>query len=632
MKILCIHADYIKYKPAKKAIEQAEELSHKGETTVKECLVVLTSVEKEDEKNPKKIAEKLVEEIKKVASQVKAKNIVLYPYAHLSSSLASPDIAIKVLNDAESLLKKSLEVTRAPFGYYKEFELKAKGHPLSELSRIITLEEKEQAQQQEETDAVKNEKKLKSTWFILDTDGKLNPITMKNGKPQGFTFAKYKKLETFISYEMEKVRVAKEEPPHVALMKKMELVDYEPGSDPGNLRFYPKGKLMKSLIEQYVTDKVIDYGAIEVETPIMYDYEHPSLKSYLNRFPARQYTIQTPNKRTFLRFSACFGQFLIAHDMTISYKDLPLKIYELAKSFRVEQRGELTGLRRLRAFTMPDCHCLCQDLEQGKQEMQVRFDLAQSTLQGVGFSLHDDFELAIRVTKEFYNKNKDFVNLMVKKWGKPAVIEMWEDRFFYFILKYELNYVDSLDKASALSTDQIDVENGERYNINFINKEGKKEHPLILHLSPSGAVERVLYALLEKKAAEAKEGKNPSFPLWLSPIQARIIPVVVEKHFKDADKLKTTLEENNIRVDLDDTNDTLSKKIRKAEMEWIPYIIVLGDKEVKEKAVTVRDRNNKQEILSQDAFIKKVKTEVGKMPAKALPLPRYLSKRPIFVG
>src|SRR3990167_9276279 len=208
-----------------------------------------------------------------------------------------------------------------------------------------------------------------------------------------YNFSKYKKLEKFASYEMEKVRVAKQEPPHVTMMKKMGLVDYEPGSDPGNLRYYPKGRLIKSLIEQYVTDRMIDYGALEVETPIMYDYEHPSLKSYLNRFPARQYTIQTPNKKVFLRFAACFGQFLQAHDALITYKQLPIRLYELTRySFRVEQHGELSGLRRLRAFTMPDCHAFCADETQAKQEMLRRFQLAQEVQEGIGFSIPGDLE------------------------------------------------------------------------------------------------------------------------------------------------------------------------------------------------------------------------------------------------
>ena len=279
----------------------------------------------------------------------------------------------------------------------------------------------------------------------------------------------------------------------------------------------------KKLIENYVTQRVVEYGGLEVETPIMYDMNHPTLSEYLQRFPARQYQIESDKRNFFLRFSACFGQFLMAHDATISYKDLPLKIYELTRySFRREQSGELTGLRRLRAFTMPDVHAFTSDLDMAKEEFKVRYDLCLSVLKNIGIE-NDDIEMALRTTKDFYEKNKDFMIDLVKKLGKPVLLEMWDERIFYFILKYEFNFVDMSDKASALSTDQIDIENGERYDIKFTDKDGKSKHPLILHCSPSGAIERVIYALLEKEAIKMNKGQKPMFPMWLSPTQIRFI-------------------------------------------------------------------------------------------------------------
>src|SRR5436190_5133617 len=251
---------------------------------------------------------------------------------------------------------------------------------------------------------------------------------------------------------------------------------------------------------------------MEVESPDMYDFEHPALKSYLARFPARQYIVQTPNKRAFLRFSACFGQFLIMKDMVISYKQLPLPLYELTRySFRAEQRGEVAGLRRLRAFTMPDCHALVSDIEMAKEELMVRFDVAWGILEDCGLSMPDDFEVGMRVTQDFWNAHKDFVVAYAKRWGKPILVEMWSEQFFYFVQKYEWNFVDGNDKAAALTTDQIDTENAERFGITFTDEDGKKRHPLILHLSPSGAVERVLYALRHRIANETRG--RPSRPL-----------------------------------------------------------------------------------------------------------------------
>ncbi|MBS3057427.1 MAG: threonine--tRNA ligase, partial [Candidatus Diapherotrites archaeon] len=421
MNVLFIHSDKLNYKAGEKT-RFAEPLAPKEKSAkLKKCLVCFMSFAEEDDANPQGTAENLVKEIAGVAQNLKEKNIVLYPYVHLlfGKKPSRPETAVKIMALAEqALAKQNYKVVKSPFGYYKAFEIACKGHPLSELSRQITAETKKEV----ESTAVKAEKTLKSSWFVLEPDGKLNEIRNENGKVAGFNFGNYKGLEKLANYEMAKVKVAKEEPPHVKMMKQLEIADYESGSDPGNMRYPPNGKLVKKLLEEFVSDEMHKYGAVEIESPIMYDYAHPSLKKYLERFPARQYTIKTPNKDVFLRFSACFGQFLMLHDANFSYKQLPLKIFEMTKySFRVEQSGELTGLRRLRAFTMPDCHALCADMQQAKDEMSRRFEVSRNIQEKIGFEIPNDLEFAIRVVKEFWEQNKEFVVDLVKRWGKPAL-------------------------------------------------------------------------------------------------------------------------------------------------------------------------------------------------------------------
>jgi len=625
MKLLLIHSDYIEYEVKDKAIPNPEEVKLKKDR-LEEALTVFTAVEKNDEKSPQQTVLETTEEIRKTAEQLKVKNIMLYPYAHLSSNLASPKKAQEILIEIEYELKnKNFNVKRSPFGWYKAFKISCKGHPLSELSREISPGGKE-------AESLKKERKLSSYWYILTEDGKLQDV----GK---FNFKGHENLKKFSFYEKEKSRATKQEPPHVKLMQKLEIADYEPASDGGNMRFYPKGRFIKKLIEEYVTQRVAEYGGLEVETPIMYDMDHPTLSKYLQRFPARQYQIESDKRNFFLRFAACFGQFLMAHDATISYKDLPLKIYELTRySFRREQSGELTGLRRLRAFTMPDVHAFTSDLDMAMDEFKVRFDLCLSVLKNIGID-NTDIEMALRTTKDFYGKNKDFIIDLVKKLGKPILIEMWDERIFYFILKFEFNFVDMSDRASALSTDQIDIENGERYDINFTDKDGKTKHPLILHCSPSGAIERVIYALLEKEAIKINKGQKPMFPMWLSPTQVRFVPVGSDfvktcENFVDEFNKKSPF--IHIRADIDDREESVSRKIRDAEKEWIPIIIVVGDKEREGKTFTPRFRsesigeNNKSYSINElhDLVIKQVKD----FPQHTLPLPLYLSKRPRFKG
>ena len=622
MKILTLHSDFIKFEAKKKAIKDAEE-AEKAEHEVKECLVVLSSVEKRDEKNPEAVAKKLVSEVKDIAEQVKSDKIVLYPYVHLTSEPSDAKTAMKVLDDAEKELKKDFEVHRSPFGWYKSFTIACKGHPLSELSREFSSEEA--LVKSEESESLKKERKLSSYWNILDTQGKLHEVAK-------FNYQGHEKLKKFAFYEKEKSRAVKEEPAHVGLMRKLELVDYEPASDGGNLRYYPKGKLIKKLIEEYVTDRVIDYGGVEVETPIMYDVAHPTLSKYLARFPARQYQIDSDKRTFFLRFAACFGQFLMAHDATISYKDLPLKLYELTRySFRREQSGELTGLRRLRAFTMPDVHAMVADMKQAIEEYKVRFDLSLSVLDNIGIH-NDDLEMALRTTKKFFEENKAFFLNLVKRFGKPVLLEMWDERIFYFVLKYEFNFVDTLDKASALSTDQIDIENGKTYDIKFTDKDGKQKNPLILHCSPSGAIERVMYTLLEKAAFDMRAGRTAAIPLWLAPTQIRVIPVSEE--FNDfAMKVTDEIRAENVRADIDDRPLHVGKKIREAATQWTPYIVVVGENEKKSGKLAVRIRGEKdQKDMKREELVKEIREITKGMPFKPLALPKELSKRPIFVG
>ena len=454
-------------------------------------------------------------------------------------------------------------------------------------------------------------------------------MTIQNNKVKGYDFGELARLKKFCQYEMAKSRMGKSEPPHVDLMRRLELVDYEPGSDPGNFRYYPKGKLVKGLLERYVTDSVKRTGGMEIESPIMYDYEHPSLKEYMNRFPARQYTIQTPDKKVFLRFAACFGQFLMMHDATVSYKNLPMRLFEMSRySFRAEQRGELTGLRRLRTFTMPDCHSFCADLEMAKSEVVSRFDLSRDILQGIGFGIPDGLEFAIRATRDFYDQNKDFIVGLVRKWGKPALVELWSERFFYFVFKYEWNFVDALDKASALNTDQIDVENAERYGITYVGSDGQNHYPLILHQSPSGAIERLIYALLERAHLHSQQGVKAKLPFWLSPTQIRLIPVKDEF----VDDCLALAEELPGRVDVDDRDMTVGKKIRDAEREWTDLIVVYGDKEKAGAEFQVRIRGEDDRQMNVQAMADLVRELQGDMPFDPLPLPILLSRRINFRG
>lgn len=615
MRLLLIHADRFKYEVTGKTSisDKSKELDAADKKKeIGESLVAFISVEEQDGENVDGVAQDAANSILEQAKKINAPSIMVYPYAHLSSSLAAPRVSQKVIDSVIANLKKS-EVTiyNSVFGYYKSFSIDCKGHPLSELAKTINPAKK----REELSSALKAEKETKSTWMILNEGQMVNASE--------YNFSDISNLNKFYNYEQSGSRVSDEEPPHIKIMKEHCLVDYEKGSDSGNFRWYPNGFLIKRLLEEHVSNILGRYGAMQVETPIMYDADHPKLARYIDRFPARQYIIKSDNREFFLRFAACFGQYLMKHDMNISYKNLPLRLYELTHySFRREQSGELSGLKRLRAFTMPDMHTLTADIDQAKEEFLNQFMLCKEWMRDVDL----EYEMALRVVSDFYEPNKDFFNELGRRMGVPVLVEMWNKRFFYYVTKFEFNIIDNQDKASALSTVQIDIENAESFDISYVTKDGQKARPLILHASISGGIDRVLYAILEKEAKKIREGKKGSLPLWLSPTQVRLIPV--SDRFMP--NILSIFDRIKYRVDIDDRDSSMGSKIRDAEREWIPYIAIIGEKEIESGNLSVRIRNEGTKEMTIDALNSDISEKTSQKPFRALNLPAKLSKRPIF--
>lgn len=604
MRILLIHSDYLNYNVKNKTPVAEEIEDAKKQGAFDESLVVFTAVEKDDENNPQGIVKNLVKEVIKTNDQVKAENIVLYPYAHLSSSLSSPKVAVQVLKDAEEALDaEGLNVKRVPFGWYKAFEISCKGHPLSELSRTITAEEEDE----EEVE------KKPSSWSILDGDKIIDIDDFKFENDQ---------LEKLVSYELGTGASDAGEPPHVKLMRKKELCDYESASDVGNLKWFPKGRLVRDLLADYVYNLVVDQGAMPIETPIFYDLDNEAINVHAAKFGERQYRTDT-KKNLMLRFACCFGAFRVMADPFITWKNLPAKLYELSTySFRFEKKGEVVGLKRLRAFTMPDFHSFCADMESTLEEFSKQTDMCIQT----GVDLDVNYEIIFRATKDFYDENKEWMYSIGKKIGKPVLLEILPERKHYWSCKIDFAAIDYLGRPIENPTVQIDVESGKRFDITYLGEDGKEHYPTILHCSPTGSIERVICSLLEKTAIELDE-KAPMLPTWLSPIEVRII-TVGEDHKDFANELYDKINAENIRVDVDDRDESVGKKIRNAATEWIPYIFVVGDNEKESGvfSVTVRESGEKVD-MTVDELIKEVLDKTKGMPYRGLPLPKDISTR-----
>lgn len=676
MKLLLVHSDFIEYQATKKALKSAPELADAEKAgRMEECLCAFVAVEKADEANLPSAVAKAAAEIVKVAEQVKTQRVMLYPYAHLSNDLAAPPVAMQAIPLLAEALPPAFTVQRSPFGWYKAFSIRCKGHPLSELSRHVLpdppaghvhvgddcctpgtpvasatatvvaaqaqaklsqrgpgapAEPKGSAASDEQNAALKAEKSLKSQWYVLSPDGAMVPADK-------FDFKPWPGLEKFYAYERGGSRKADQEPAHIALMQQMELVDYEPGSDNGNLRWFPKGQLIKRLLEEKVNRTCRDAGGLQIETPIMYDVNHPALNKYLNKFPARQYRIQSDEKELFLRFAACFGMYLTMGRANLSYRHLPARIYELTHySFRREQSGETAGIKRLRCFTMPDMHTLVADLEQARGEFKAQFDRSKAWMD----ALEVPYETAVRFVKPFYEQNKEFAVALAKTVNKPVLVEMWEQQSFYFVMKFEFNFNDTVNKAFALSTVQIDTQNPENFGIQYTAADGAKRTPFLLHASISGAIDRNLCAILEQQAMEAKAGRKPSLPFWLSPTQVRFLPLN-DSFLEECRRLADHLNAAGFRADVDDSGSGVGRKIAEAEKEWVPAIVVVGDKEKASGRFVPRVRKASWLAAAglgadQPVSLKELENlcqmNTGSEPRAPLPLPVMLSQRPIFRG
>jgi threonyl-tRNA synthetase len=219
-----------------------------------------------------------------------------------------------------------------------------------------------------------------------------------------------------------------------------------------------------------------------------------------------------------------------------------------------------------------------------------------------------------------------WVQQMVREFQRPFLLELLSERAHYWVCKCDLAALDSSRKPIECPTVQIDVESAERFDIKYYDETGER-WPIILHTSPTGGIERVLGAILEAQALE----RIPALPVWLAPTQVRIIPIS-EKYLKYAEEVLGEVQKAKVRVDIDDRDESVSKKVAAAGKEWAPYVVVIGQKEQKEKSLAVTERlTGTKQSMSVNELIDQVRQNTNQMPYRPLTLPQMLSKRPKFV-
>ncbi len=568
MKIISLHCDYITFKPLKKALKNPEELSEERqkEITVKECLVILTSIEKSDSIN---LVSDLVKNIEDISNQVKTKNIVLYPYAHLSSNLGSPDLALEILEKTDKeLTKQKYQVSRAPFGYYKEFELKVKGHPLSELSREIGEREIKGEKTKTENKPVKDQK------IILDR---------RNLKPND----------------------------HRILGEDLGIFYLSDEIGPGLPLWLPNGEVIRNELIQYMREVENKYGYKYVSTPHI---TKGHIYEKTGHIPYYEDTMFSPmdidGVKYYLKPMNCPHHHMIFNKIIKSYKDLPIRLAEAGAVYRNELSGVTYGLMRVRSMTQNDAHIYLMS-QQLKEEFLKVIEMIEETYKTIGLK-----DYWFRLSLPDFKKNPEKYTGDPKEWShaceeirkamkesKKRFVEGEGEAAFYGP-KIDVQIKNSQGKEETISTVQVDIVVPKRLNITYNDDKGNKQYPIIIHRAPLGSYERFVSFLLEQT-----EGK---FPTWLSPIQVRVINFT-DRNNKYAEKVISQIKQENpnIRIDSDLSSVPLGGKIRDAELQKIPFIIVVGDKEEKSKEIALRHRGDKEiSNMTIEKFIKQISEEI----------------------
>jgi len=613
MRVLLIHAESFEYRVREKAVDEPEEFDpSRSHVQMKQVVVAFCTIEKDDDKAPSKVAENGADAIKEVAAQVKARNIMLYPYAHLSSSLASRDPAIKVVATMEALLKdEGFTVQRSPFGYYKSFRIHCLGHPLAELSRTITAEKKA-----EERAPVPTE------YMIMDLKGNLH-------RPDDYHFSKgEEEFRTLVEKEaLKKGLVGGAEPHFLDYCRKFG-IEWEPYSDVGHMRYGPEATLIFDLVADYSSTLAshVGFPVLQVRGTNMFDLSVKPVKEHADLFGARLYKVDLDEKSFVMRYAACHQQFAMVKDWTISYRNVPFGTFEVADSYRLEQSGEMLLCFRVRKLHMPDLHIYCRDLENSKGVSINTHKVIYEEIAKLG----RDYVSVYNTTKSFFQGNKPYFMELARLERKPILVNFVPEGIYYWVLNIEYHIIDELERPREIATFQIDMGNAKRFNISYVDSNGARQYPPIIHTALIGTIERYIFTILDGCAKRERQGERPQLPLWLAPSQARIIPVTRE-FVSYADELAGRLNDGRVRTDVDDSDETVEKRVRDAEMFWIPYIIVVGAREKSAAKLPIRVRETRdQRKMSVEELVTEIKEKTKGYPFRPLTFPLHVSARPVY--
>lgn len=418
----------------------------------------------------------------------------------------------------------------------------------------------------------------------------------------GLAFESKEKLDEYIVQQEE----AKKRD-HRKIGKELDLFSFSEYIGSGLPLYTPKGAFIRMTLNQFVEDLQTKADYTQVWTPQIVKAELFKISGHYDKYKDDMFKVTSnySEEEFYLKPMNCPQHTQIYASQMRSYRDLPLRYTDFAMLYRDERPGELNGLARVRSFSQDDCHIFCRE-DQVDEEIDKALSMTKKVMETFGFKYRYRLSTRDKEHPEKYLGNPETWD-KVEKWSEK-IMERNKIEYFpgpgeaaFYAPKMDLLITDAIGREWQLSTVQIDYVMPERFNLSYIDKDGKEKRPVMLHRAIIGSSERFMMILIEQL--------NGNLPVWLSPVQVVVLPIS-EKQNEYAKGIFQELKNSSMRVELDNSSESLGKRIRNAKMQKIPYLVVVGDKEKESNTITVEGRHEKLELISSDQFIEKLNKEI----------------------
>lgn len=383
---------------------------------------------------------------------------------------------------------------------------------------------------------------------------------------------------------------------------------WEKNAPIGFLNLNHKANLIMNLVKEYARILVNDIGIpiYEVSGSNFFDMSYPVVDAYASLFGDRLFQPKSEDKSYVMSYDASYPQFNLASSYKLYEKDLPLAHFSISDCYRNEQSGECMLLFRGRRFNMPDIHPYCKDVDQAFE----LYEKIENQLLNSFKNARREYYNVVKISSiENWNKYQPQLISIARRNGKDMLIEIRRDNVDrYWIVDIDYSIIDKLSGVREIGCIQIDIGNASRLGIEYIDQDGERQNPVIIHSAVPGGLERYLYMLFDQF--------DEFFPIWLHPIQIRLVPVS-EKFLEFSEKLMNDLKKKNIRVDIDDRAEPVGKRIKRAKSELIPNVLLIGENEL--------DGNGN--ISKLNDLVKSIKQESSGKPFIQYSWPSFVSKQ-----